>query len=111
MGIRRLQPLQALLLHLHWNYADFRGNMSLAHCRRHSLLLLLAATSQTSRVTRPALPWPVAALKIVADIQKGLDVQHHALTAFPSLHQRTKLALYCCNTRITYLEGAVPLRA
>jgi hypothetical protein len=47
--------------------------------------------------------------KIVADIQKGLDVQHHALTALPSLHQWTKFALYYCNTRITYLERAVPL--
>ena len=43
--------------------------------------------------------------RIVADIQKDLD----ALMAFPSLHQRTKLALYCCNTRITYLQRAVPL--
>jgi hypothetical protein len=43
--------------------------------------------------------------KIVADIQTDLD----ALMAFPSLHQRTKLALYCCNTRITYLQRAVPL--
>ena len=43
--------------------------------------------------------------KIVEDIQTDLD----ALMAFPSLHQRTKLALYCCNTRITYLQRAVPL--
>ena len=43
--------------------------------------------------------------KIISDIQKDLD----ALTAFPALHQRTKLALYCCNTRITYLQRAVPL--
>jgi hypothetical protein len=42
---------------------------------------------------------------IVADIQKDLD----ALTAFPSLHQRTKLALYYRNTHITYLQWAVPL--
>ena len=43
--------------------------------------------------------------KIIGDIQKDLD----ALSTFPSLHQRTKLALYCCNTRITYLQRAVPL--
>jgi hypothetical protein len=42
---------------------------------------------------------------IVADIQKDLD----ALTAFPSLHQRTKLALYYRNTLIMYLQWAVPL--
>jgi hypothetical protein len=43
--------------------------------------------------------WTVYLSKIVADIQKDLD----ELSAFPSLHQRTKLALHCCNTRITYL--------
>ena len=42
---------------------------------------------------------------IIGDIQKDLD----ALTALPCLHQRTKLAIYCCNTRITYLQRAVPL--
>jgi hypothetical protein len=32
------------------------------------------------------------------------------LTSFPSLHQQTKLALYCCNTHITYLQKAVPFK-
>jgi hypothetical protein len=31
------------------------------------------------------------------------------LTHFPLLHQRIKLAIYCCNTRITYLLRTVPL--
>jgi hypothetical protein len=43
--------------------------------------------------------------KIVADIQKDLD----ELTALQSSHQGTMLALYCCNTCITYLQRAVTL--
>ena len=31
------------------------------------------------------------------------------LLAFPPLHQRIKLAIYCCNTRIMYLLRALPL--
>ena len=43
---------------------------------------------------------------VIADIQKDLD----AVTALPALHQRTKLAIYCCNTRITYLQRAIPIQ-
>jgi hypothetical protein len=41
-----------------------------------------------------------ACRKILADLDR--------LKTFPYLHHRTKLALYCCNTRISYLLRAVP---
>ena len=35
------------------------------------------------------------------------DLSH--LRQFPNIHQRIKLATYCCNTRVVYLLRAVPL--
>jgi hypothetical protein len=43
--------------------------------------------------------------KAIATVRTDLDL----LTHFPLLHQRIKLAIYCCNTRITYLLLTVPL--
>ena len=45
----------------------------------------------------------------VLSIQSDLDL----LSRFENRHQRTKLAVYCCNTRITYLTSYVlfPSRA
>ena len=41
----------------------------------------------------------------VLSIQSDLDL----LSRFENSHQRTKLAVYCCNTRITSLLRALPL--
>ena len=43
--------------------------------------------------------------KTILSIKADLDL----LKNFDFLHQRVKLALYCCNTRITYLLRATPL--
>ena len=43
--------------------------------------------------------------KTIASIQRDLDL----LSTFDHRHQRTKLALYCCNSRIVYLLRALPL--
>ena len=43
--------------------------------------------------------------KTIAKVQTDLDLLNH----FPHLHQRIKLAIYCCNTRISYLLQAVSL--
>ena len=45
--------------------------------------------------------------KIISKV--GTDLQH--LKQFPHLHQRVKLAIYCCNTRITYLLRAVSFQS
>jgi hypothetical protein len=42
---------------------------------------------------------------VIADIKHDLDL----LAAFPALHQRTKLGIYCSNTRISYMLRAVPI--
>ena len=39
------------------------------------------------------------------DIEHDLDLLHD----IQYLHQRTKLAIYCCNTRATYLARSIPL--
>ena len=41
---------------------------------------------------------------IISKVSSDLD----CLRQFPHLHQRVKLAIYCCNTRIHYLLRAVP---
>jgi hypothetical protein len=58
MEIRSRLPTPALLLHpgLRQNDADLRGDIALAHRRRHFLLCLQVMPSTMSRVTRPA--WP-----------------------------------------------------
>ena len=43
--------------------------------------------------------------KTITSIQRDLDL----LSTFDHRHQRTKLALYCCNSRIVYLLRALPL--
>ena len=43
--------------------------------------------------------------KTITFIQRDLDL----LSTFDHLHQRTKLALYCCNSRIVYLPSALPI--
>ena len=43
--------------------------------------------------------------KVIHSIKQDLDL----LSAFPHLHQRTKLAVHCSNTRITYLLRSTPL--
>jgi hypothetical protein len=43
--------------------------------------------------------------KVIANISADLDL----LSQFPALHQRTKLAIYCSNARISYLLPALPL--
>ena len=42
---------------------------------------------------------------VIGKVERDLNQLRH----FPHLHQRIKLAIYCCNTRITYLLRAVPL--
>ena len=43
--------------------------------------------------------------KTITSIQRDLDL----LSKLDHRHQRTKLALYCCNSRIMYLLRALPL--
>ena len=43
--------------------------------------------------------------KTIASIQRDLDL----LSTFDHRHQRTKLALYCCNSSIVYLLRELPL--
>jgi len=41
-------------------------------------------------------------------IAKVEDDLHH-LRQFPHIHQRIKMTIYCCNTRISYILRTVPL--
>ena len=43
--------------------------------------------------------------KTITSIQRDLDL----LSTFDHRHQHTKLAMYCCNSRIVYLLRALPL--
>ena len=43
--------------------------------------------------------------KVMTNIKVDLDLLAH----LPALHQRTKLAIYCCNARISYLLRAISL--
>ena len=47
--------------------------------------------------------------QLVQSLISKIDRDLTCLLAFPPLHQRIELAIYCCNTRIMYLLRALPL--